>query len=161
MIACIVARAVKGQTAIVDLMHSQGKTAQHLFTQRIGKQRKGSQGETAKEHVSCSVKGKPQAQTSCSVSCSAEQVNWRCCSRALHSANDLSSAPALRDHTTPSLERSSCNTFWAMRSIQPAMSSQPLSHCCRLVKNYSTIPAMLQPLEDDYDIHLVDEDKHD
>lgn len=55
----------------------------------------------------------------------------RCCRSALHSAKDLSSAPALWDHTTPWRECSNCSTFCAVRSSQPATSSQPLSHCCR------------------------------
>jgi len=151
MIEYDVAQVVKGRTAKVNLMHSNGgggagSTTQLQLSQK-GKQHKLSQeGNSKTAHFLHQSRGKQQAQTSCSAFCSAEQVNWRCCSRALHSANDWSSAPALRDHTTPSLERSSCNTFWAMRSIQPAMSSQPLSHCCRLVKNCSTNPEMLRPL---------------
>lgn len=82
--------------------------------------------------------------TSCSALCSAEHKYCRCCSKALHSANDLSSAPALRDHTSPSLERSSWSTFCAMRSVQPAMSSHLSSHCCRAANNCTAGPPLLK-----------------
>lgn len=70
-------------------------------------------------------------RTCCCAFCSAEHMYCRCCSIVLHSTKDLSSAPALRDQTSPSLERSSCSTLRAMRSIQPATSSHPSSHCRR------------------------------